>query len=420
MSWKGFQKAVVRAPQQVKGKLNIGENTVDAAYIDVENQFKELELKLRKLLNNAKKYLQSITDILSYQMEFAVIIEEIYKPITGKSTDIENKSNEECSEAVDACQKYRNIVKELQEILTPELEMIESRIIAPTSELLSIIASIHKITEKRERKRLDYDRHRSNLKKLQDKKEKTLKDERALYSAENVVEQSTQEYEYYNTLLKEELPILFGLEINFIQPLFQNLYYIQLNIYYTLYEKMKCIDIGYFDLNREIVEGFELKRNNIQEITESLGIVRFTLSRRSRCVAEADNSKPAKLSPTSSHLESNVQSEELPSYYDVQNLQNYQTNYGNNIGESSNANNRNSNIKKIPPPLPCKPTLLKGKECAVALYDYEAQMEGDLSFKAGDRIEIIKKTDKKNDWWTGRLNGVEGVFPGNYTVLEQS
>ncbi|KAG4303783.1 hypothetical protein PORY_002808 [Pneumocystis oryctolagi] len=32
--------------------------------------------------------------------------------------------------------------------------------------------------------------------------------------------------------------------------------------------------------------------------------------------------------------------------------------------------------------------------------------------------DIIKKTESKNDWWVGKLNGIEGVFPGNYTVLE--
>lgn len=42
------------------------------------------------------------------------------------------------------------------------------------------------------------------------------------------------------------------------------------------------------------------------------------------------------------------------------------------------------------------------------------QADGDLSFKTGDRIEIVKKTESQEDWWTGRLNGVEGVFPGNY------
>jgi len=50
----------------------------------------------------------------------------------------------------------------------------------------------------------------------------------------------------------------------------------------------------------------------------------------------------------------------------------------------------------------------------VALYDFAAQADGDLSFNVGDRIEIVKRTQTAEDWWTGRINGREGVFPGNY------
>ena len=35
-----------------------------------------------------------------------------------------------------------------------------------------------------------------------------------------------------------------------------------------------------------------------------------------------------------------------------------------------------------------------------------------MSFNVGDRIEIVKRTQNAEDWWTGRLNGQEGVFPG--------
>jgi amphiphysin len=47
-----------------------------------------------------------------------------------------------------------------------------------------------------------------------------------------------------------------------------------------------------------------------------------------------------------------------------------------------------------------------------ALYDYAAQADGDLSFRAGDVIEILSRTQNENEWWTGRLNGKEGQFPG--------
>ena len=48
----------------------------------------------------------------------------------------------------------------------------------------------------------------------------------------------------------------------------------------------------------------------------------------------------------------------------------------------------------------------------VALYDFSAQADGDLDFKVGDRIEVIERTDSSEDWWTGRLDGRTGVFPG--------
>jgi SH3 domain-containing protein len=48
----------------------------------------------------------------------------------------------------------------------------------------------------------------------------------------------------------------------------------------------------------------------------------------------------------------------------------------------------------------------------VALYDFSAQADGDLDFKVGDRIEVIERTQSAEDWWTGRLDGRTGVFPG--------
>jgi amphiphysin len=72
---------------------------------------------------------------------------------------------------------------------------------------------------------------------------------------------------------------------------------------------------------------------------------------------------------------------------------------------------------KRPPPPPPPPGggASKKKEFVTALYDYEAQAAGDLSFRAGDRIELVKRTESDQDWWTGRLDGREGQFPANYT-----
>ena len=41
-----------------------------------------------------------------------------------------------------------------------------------------------------------------------------------------------------------------------------------------------------------------------------------------------------------------------------------------------------------------------------------AQAEGDLEFRTGDQIEVVSRTDSQEDWWTGKLDGRQGVFPG--------
>ncbi|XP_072477337.1 SH3 domain-containing protein 19 isoform X3 [Notamacropus eugenii] len=48
-------------------------------------------------------------------------------------------------------------------------------------------------------------------------------------------------------------------------------------------------------------------------------------------------------------------------------------------------------------------------EWCEALHDFTAETNEDLPFKKGDRILIIEHLD--SDWYRGRLNGTEGIFP---------
>ena len=59
-----------------------------------------------------------------------------------------------------------------------------------------------------------------------------------------------------------------------------------------------------------------------------------------------------------------------------------------------------------------KPTAAElGRNRAVALYNFDADQPGDLGFRKGEIITITKRTDSKNDWWTGRIGEKEGIFP---------
>ncbi|EDR23060.1 bridging integrator, putative [Entamoeba dispar SAW760] len=64
-----------------------------------------------------------------------------------------------------------------------------------------------------------------------------------------------------------------------------------------------------------------------------------------------------------------------------------------------------SSGKRPPPPPPTR------KEQVRCEYEYQAQEEGELSFKEGDIITVLKK---EGDWWLGELKGQQGYFPYNY------
>lgn len=70
--------------------------------------------------------------------------------------------------------------------------------------------------------------------------------------------------------------------------------------------------------------------------------------------------------------------------------------------------------KKPPPPPPKRIPSGKPEEYVIAQYDFVGQGAGDLSFREGDRIKILKKTQTDQDWWTGEVRGLKGSFPANY------
>lgn len=343
-----------------------------------------MEAETKKLHDESKKYSEALHGMLKHQLEFSAAIEEIYRPISGQTGETEYSSEAGNIEGIKACEQYRNMVNELQATITPELEMIETRIVAPADEVLRVITAIRKMVTKRDRKQLDLDRHTNSLTKLQEKKgARSEKEEKQLYTLENNVEIATQEYDYYNNILKEELPALFQLEADFIRPLFQSFYYMQLNIYYTLYTRMEEMKIGYFDMTTDTVAGFQHKRGGVVEETESLGITHFRLG-HARSKLETTKAMNAKKHEAfqEQHKSSTAAAAATP-----------------------------------PPPVYSAAPPQPGVEYCTALYDYVPQAQGDLAIRAGEVIEIVQRTADGNGWWTGRVNGQQGSFPGNYVQL---
>ncbi|CAR29930.1 hypothetical protein ZYGR_0AD06210 [Zygosaccharomyces rouxii] len=51
-------------------------------------------------------------------------------------------------------------------------------------------------------------------------------------------------------------------------------------------------------------------------------------------------------------------------------------------------------------------------EYVEVLYEFKPQNKEDLHIKPGDKVEVVEKLSA--DWYKGKCNGKEGMFPANY------
>ena len=75
---------------------------------------------------------------------------------------------------------------------------------------------------------------------------------------------------------------------------------------------------------------------------------------------------------------------------------------------------RDQNPNTVETPTPEDQNNAEERLIYVALYDYKARTAEDLSFKKGERMEIINNQD--GGWWEAKSlsSGVSGYVPSNY------
>ena len=84
------------------------------------------------------------------------------------------------------------------------------------------------------------------------------------------------------------------------------------------------------------------------------------------------------------------------------------------IDKNEEENHDNGLSMPLPTPPPAPSTEVK---TYVALYDYDARTDEDLSFKKGDFLEV-EAANCQFDWWMAksRSNGKTGYIPNNYVA----
>lgn len=173
-----------------------------------------MEVSIEKLLKDSKVFTEAVVGLshaashpdayspdrlaglLESGAKFSVHFANLFHPVVGEHDLIGKHPG--AAKTVKNVDGYQNSMQELKDTLSPELELISSRIVAPAKEFQSVLKLVRKTITKREHKvcsrlfcssyrplcvvqLVDYDRHNNNLTKLRDKKEKTLADEKNLF-----------------------------------------------------------------------------------------------------------------------------------------------------------------------------------------------------------------------------------------------
>lgn len=132
--------------------------------------------------------------MLSSSSNFATAFVTLFNPI-GSEADLSVRypSAQQTIEQID---NYQGVIAELKDTVQPELELVDTRIIAPVKEYMEILKQVKKSVTKRDHKvrsltmrrnalfvlvlsargsqLIDFDRHNNSYIKLRDKKEKSL------------------------------------------------------------------------------------------------------------------------------------------------------------------------------------------------------------------------------------------------------
>lgn len=97
---------------------------------------------------------------------------------------------------------------------------------------------------------------------------------------------------------------------------------------------------------------------------------------------------------------------------------------GSPMEEAGNLNANPGAVVPAPPPVVTTSASAVESEppnaVFVALYDYDARTDEDLSFRKGEQLEILN--DTQGDWWLARSKKTrqEGYIPSNYVARLRS
>ena len=369
-------------------------------------------------------------------------------------------------------QRLQDSYQELKDDLLEEVNAVDARLVKPAMEAKDCIQPLKKVIKKRGDRKLDFEKYQQRVDNHRKKTKRSDRDNAYLAKAEIELERATDEYQVADDQLKSGLPPIIQSAFSLLPHLLSAQIITQNNLlghYYTTLHEYS-VEVGFPSppppasetigtFNRQFrpilrdVEAFGLLANGRvsrqsfgSEISAPRAIMNDSASRSgypqrassSLSVATSSSLRPASAGPVETREPSPEPTTrpKISSIPSQTSLSLATPNYSSSASESdvtamapagprpdyfirdrqpsSSSMASIASKKKPPPPPPPKRNFSQQGTWVTAIYDFAGQSQGDLVFKEGDRIRVLKKTDSTDDWWEGELQGIKGSFPANY------
>lgn len=130
--------------------MGLSSKSSDAEFDNLNRRFTSIEKYTEKLLKDSTAFRDSVKNMLLSGSAFGTSFQALFSPM-GSEFDLERK-HPQSVHTLQNISAYHTHMEDLRETLTPEIELIESRIVGPLNDFTNILKAVRKNIVKRDHK----------------------------------------------------------------------------------------------------------------------------------------------------------------------------------------------------------------------------------------------------------------------------
>eukprot|EP01091_Cochliopodium_minus_P021067 TRINITY_DN947_c0_g1_i1.p1 TRINITY_DN947_c0_g1~~TRINITY_DN947_c0_g1_i1.p1 ORF type:complete len:377 (-),score=137.94 TRINITY_DN947_c0_g1_i1:65-1195(-) len=363
---ESIKKGVMRTKQKVAEKFSGAQKTVDIQYDQEWSRFKQHDELISKMKKIEVEYLAAIRKLVLQENKLATDVCTVFN------------SNDELYQA---SQENKSMLFQIEKAREEMEAHIQRDFLDPLTLYLRQFGVLKQRNDERSRRLIDMDRYRHDYKKGLEKGDsgKASSNKKKFYGMKKA-------YELLNSEMLLDLPLLIRDKDQFFSPLFATHVKATSEFFQKAAEIMNKMWEWLMHINKENIHSYSSVITDEEQSCWNKQID-LVAAVETNDIITRGNAPP----------QNNNNNYNQPPPQQTYNQPPPQQNFN------------QQQPMRPPPPRNNQPRVPQAK----ALYPFQGQDSNELSFNVGDVITLVDAQEGA-DWWTGELNGYQGLIPSNY------